>query len=1151
MSEQCDNTTRLNRDGTSRQQRLLKSLLPGNLAVDERKTGDLLRFIKKLAAEVNYYGINNEIIGSWEGFLDGDKDLQHFLDDNRDPEAAFQDYIERKNGHTEPHIALLLTFLKLYKTAQGDLNLITEKHLDFYYKEVLRLRNVAPVPDKAFLTFKLARHVEGSHRIPEGSALKAGKDDTGKPLTYRTARELMVNHGQVEQIKAVFADVSNPDNTFRLFASPVANSSDGLGTEIEAEDQSWLTFGDPDRAEAEIGFAITSPLLLLSEGDRTVTLTLQFDKSPATSDQLGKLSQGEYPLAKYAFQVLFSGEEEWISPGDEEQLLKGNEELPEKVKDKVLAFVNTAPAEKIATKVKDDPTRGYSTVRRGYAIGVKVAQAILEERKKGNFTTLDKLRQVQGLGPDKIDDLVYTFGGNRFKTKVDTEQCTITITRTINEGQPSVVAYNREILQDQFRTKWPVMKVLLRKRVSSLFEDSIYKSLKGLRITGAGLTVTVEGMKSNIVQNDSGLLDAGKPFMPFGNRPAPGSSFYVGNQELFQKNPQKIWINAHWHDLPDSSFGTHYDLYARDPEDSSQNGNGSGNRQNDSFKASISVLDRRKWKEVSDSRQLFESGSNDQPVEPERDFFLGGEALTAIGREPELGELTGYNTGSQRGYIRFRLKGVDFGHKDYAPAYTRQAIKAIEDAGTVFPNEPYTPVIEDLSIDYTSTADLDFKEDPTDQFLHVAPFGTAFPEIQNQSALLLPSFNSEGNLYIGFRDFNGGQTLSMLVRVAEGSADPGYLRQPVGWSYLSDNRWIPFDEREILSDTTDQLLTSGIITFNVPRQASLDHTLLPAGLVWIRAGVQKDTPAVSRLVDIRTQAVEALFEDNDNDPGHLSEPLEAGTINKLAESDSAVKEVHQPYNSFGGTMKELPVNFYTRVSERLRHKHRAVTIWDYERLVLQQFPSVYKVKCLNHTYYEGSMKGYSEIAPGHVSLVVVSDMTNKNAVDPLKPKTSLIMLTEIDRYIRQLKAHGVELHVRNPLYEEIRVKFNVKFHHGRDGGYYSEVLNTEIKSFLSPWAYKSTPDVVFGGKIHKSRILHFIETRAYVDFVTCLKMSHRIPGENGNKVKEVDEAKASTVASVLGSAPGHTIHVLEQKDCSCDDNEVSAYKELETDNCGC
>ncbi len=1206
MSEHCENNTRLQRDGTSRQQRLLKALLPDYVAIDERGIKDLFRFAQQFAKEINDFNSENQVDQSWETFFSSDDDLEILLNDEQDEDAGFIEYVKKKSGYTEPHIALFLAFLKLYKIARDDLNKLTKKHLDYYYKEVLQLKEVPAVADQVFLIFKLARHVENSHIVKQHTSLNAGKDGTGKELVYKTNRDLVVNHAQVDQIKAVFADVkpvTNDDSetaesvaedsgeeestgtgndgtgnkkTYRLYASPVANSSDGKGAEIESDDMSWSTFGWKDRDEADIGFSIASPLLFLSEGNRTVSLTLKFEESSETNAALQQLVTSDPPFSKLAFKVLFSGEEEWISPMDEHLMIEEDQFHPELASD-ILNFVNTATANQIATKVKDDPNRGYATIGKGYAIGIKVAHAIVEMRDdKGNFKDINDLKNVFGLGQDKIHDLIYTFRNRVHSTKIKPEEYTITIVRTLDESQPSVIRYNREILGDPIETGWPVMKILLNKDAPldiDSDEPSPYKHLRDLKIEGVKINVDVTGVKSNILQNDTGNLDPGKPFQPFGNRPVIGSSFYIGNWEIFQNELDQLWININWHDLPEKeSFGKYYENYSAS----------SDARNNSDFKTEISILVSRKWENLTNEEQLFDSDSDDEPVEPEQTIEILKDAFSDMERAPGMRSLVRYDTSTQRGFLRLRLQGVDFGHKDYAPSYSKQVLLAVTEkdsavtvtpppvpgdpspsnnpADPLLPNEPYTPVISELSLDYRSTAWLDLKQQSfstfqnrIEQYFHVYPFGISEVDTTKELNNFIPVFDSEGNLYIGLKHFTGGNNISLLFQVAEGSADPDFLQQNVYWSYLSGNEWVPFEDREILSDSTNQLLTSGIISFSVPRKASVRHSKLPDGLVWLRATVQKDTPAISDLVDIRAQAVTATFNDQQNDPTHLAEPLEAETISKLKESDSAIQEIIQPFASFGGAVKEESSAFYTRVSERLRHKHRAVTIWDYERLVLQKFPSVYKVKCLNHTIFKGSLSEYSEIAPGNASLIVVSDMINKNAVDPLKPRTSLIILTQIQEYLEGLKAESVQLYVRNPLYEEIKVDFNVKFRDGIDSGYYQGVLNTEIMSFLSPWAFHTTPDVVFGGRIHKSRILHFIEERAYVDFVTCFKMYHIVPAKKPDepKVKEVDEAEAMTTASVLGSAPEHNIHVLESEECACDDNKVSAFKELKVDECGC
>jgi hypothetical protein len=208
---------------------------------------------------------------------------------------------------------------------------------------------------------------------------------------------------------------------------------------------------------------------------------------------------------------------------------------------------------------------------------------------------------------------------------------------------------------------------------------------------------------------------------------------------------------------------------------------------------------------------------------------------------------------------------------------------------------------------------------------------------------------------------------------------------------------------------------------------------------------------------------------------------------------------------------------------------------------------------LNHTLFEGTSTSINEASPGNVSLVVVSNIRNKNAVDPLKPRTSLVTLDDIKTFISKIQSPYINLHVYNPLFEEVQVKFNVRFHTGFDKGIYSVKLNEALIKFLSPWAYATGSDIVFGGKIHKSVILNFVEEQEYVDYITCFEIFHIVPGNPANNPeKDVDEAIASTSASVLGSAAGHIITVLENEDeCACDDNVVETFEIASSDECPC
>ncbi len=129
-----------------------------------------------------------------------------------------------------------------------------------------------------------------------------------------------------------------------------------------------------------------------------------------------------------------------------------------------------------------------------------------------------------------------------------------------------------------------------------------------------------------------------------------------------------------------------------------------------------------------------------------------------------------------------------------------------------------------------------------------------------------------------------------------------------------------------------------------------------------------------------------------------------------------------------------------------------------------------------------------QVAPGHVLIVPVANLKNRNSVNPLQPKTSRRILMEIEKYLKGLTSPFVKVHARNPVYEEILTSFSVKFHTGTDQGYYLKVLNEDLVHFLTPWAFDENASFRFGQKVYASAIINFIEEREYVDFITDFEM---------------------------------------------------------------
>ena len=151
-------------------------------------------------------------------------------------------------------------------------------------------------------------------------------------------------------------------------------------------------------------------------------------------------------------------------------------------------------------------------------------------------------------------------------------------------------------------------------------------------------------------------------------------------------------------------------------------------------------------------------------------------------------------------------------------------------------------------------------------------------------------------------------------------------------------------------------------------------------------------------------------------------------------------------------------------------------MWDYEHLILEHFPKVYRVKCINHTELcrdlNYNILADNEVKPGHVLVVPIPNLKEDNVVDPLRPYTDKKTIVAIDQFLRQRMSPFVQLEVQNPKIEEVQVKFNVAFTADvADFSFYQDELSKAIVRFLTPWAYDDGVEISFGGKWHKSATL--------------------------------------------------------------------------------
>ncbi|HMP91395.1 MAG TPA: hypothetical protein PKD90_00870 [Phnomibacter sp.] len=625
--------------------------------------------------------------------------------------------------------------------------------------------------------------------------------------------------------------------------------------------------------------------------------------------------------------------------------------------------------------------------------------------------------------------------------------------------------------------------------------DDIFSGVVGLfqtaSIVSLVLTFQHSAVEVNHVETAAGITDASSAFPAFGGLPKVGSFFHVYVPLLKQRTVHKLWMDITW---------------------------------------TSNTEEQQQW-EVS------------YPGQPAQSISLSANAQAS-----ELRLITGSNQyfGNQA-TIKCTLKN-SLGHTNYAKDYTKTVLqvmqmpnygimgiqqknlpiierndfydnifskyeKVLGDAVTNLPAPPFNPVIKKITLNAVISERVDAQNAQAIKLYHQSPFGYKAISVFNQ-ARLMPPLSHEGELYLGIANLNAGDALHILIQVEEGSANPALDTPLVSWQLLHGNTWLDFD-KQLFTDGTRGLTQSGILRLVWPNLPTAQITLLPAGLHWLKAAVPyNQTAAVCRIVGIHTQAVQAQFINQQNHQPWLGTNLPANTISKLVVGQPQIKKVLQPYATSGGRMSEAASDFYTRTAERLRHKKRAVTIWDLEHLILEQFAEVYKVKVLNHAWYNPATSAV-KARPGFVLVLPVAATYGMQEV--IKPLISKALLLQIEQFIKPLINGFAQIKVMNPLFEEVEVTTELIFKpHIKDQVYYLQLLKRDINQFLSPWAFGNEQEPLFGGTIYQSVLIDFLEELPYVDAVIQASLRHQ-----GSPNPQ--QARASSPASVLIPATQHFI----------------------------
>lgn len=1037
------------------------------------------------------------------------------------PRAALALQASLDTGRHGPAAALLVACVQLFHYTRAPLNAFPERLIEFYYHRVLHLRGRAAQAEFLHLRLDRQPGYGGPVRVAPGQRFIAGKDRDGQALVFAADDGLDVRPLRVCALHTLRVErdrLISPEREFAC-ATRLKAQTLPLAASDTSTPPAWPLLGGAarvnsgERNDARIGLAVASPLLHLAEGRREITLRLQFahpaDADPALAARLRLPTAARSPAWLGEMFTAYARVEatryppqprsEPAAPIDPDALAQASWVRGQAFgRDVELAFMAAAAlactrADTFSERLgrlfsswlmaRDEQLREVDLAAlRAHAARLLPDTAAREVELDDPLILIHPSREPAFRDALPERELIFgrVFAGcwqprlstargwleaidmhmHRSMPGIDGAQFAgaLELVLSLGADQPAIVPCTTEIHGAQWPPQ-PVLQLQLRSR-TRMYSASL---LQQFAVHALDLDVSVQGLREMVLYNHLGRLDPSKPFQPFGPAPVQGAYLVVGSTELVCKPLQSLSLQISWLGLPRDRDGmaAHYRGYP-------------GDWSNDAFRLQPQVLLDGQWRSASPDMPVFATAPGSDRLLAQRTWEVPGPVLRRMHRPVPLPPGAGpalYGLDTRNGFFRFAL--VDpheaFGHALYprllADALTRQAREKRRQVPQ--PREPYTPLLEAATLAYRSTQPLLIDtvagggNDPlAPSVFHLYPFGLQrLGESRGPTApFLLPRFDHDGQLYIGLEGEDPQGLLSLFFHLHREDAAERWIEAAprLHWATWHSGGWRPMEPHRQLADATLGLLRPGIIQLDLPADMARGSPQLPDDCYWLRLGADWGFDQLAGLHAVHAQALRATRVLRPQADGSLLS-LPPGSVRGSEQPVPGLAAVVQLDASEGGHPADRPESLRLRAAERLRHKQRAVTCWDYERLLLDAFPEAFKVKCLpHHEARLGDDRGLGRTAlaarPGQVLVVVVPAPRQGAMFDSTQaPRLDAATLAAMQAHLQARAPAGARVLVRNASFERLQVRCTLTLVAGVHTGAALRELNRRLVEHLSPW----------------------------------------------------------------------------------------------------
>ncbi len=1035
----------------------------------------------------------------------------------------------KNDFNNPPDTALLIAFVELMEVHRHQLNAITQRHLDFYYRDLLKQNNKAAIADETFLCLTLAKNI-ASFYLPVGTQFNAGLDEQKQLIVYESIKSQTLNHATIKQA-ITLCYCSDTETTFKKLHKTLIKNPAQLVPTSTGDLPSWSLFGDDKGDVVQQGFAFASPMLNLQSGLRNITLTFNFTESYAFDLVALQTAKAYLSTQKDWFNVSFNA----VQPNPNQLDL----------------HITLTPSNPAIMAFEKNPD-GFNAIWPLFKLVLNDSVNLLDSPSLKNIEIVTHVEQFSSFelyndfgkladsgflpfGPipaqgnnfyfgsaelfaKPLTELELRFNWDALPTSMDdyyaqyndflTQQNFEIQVDNLCKFMDKLSTKQKDLLCNTFNKIFADYKVFSKKNLLKLTSDTLAISQNSLTAAIAQLYPTSSNKLTEFLNAVAHKIEQNNPLKNYKvtpnslslfNNPCFKVIFSIWAQDKWQKvlveeinqsnaatihSDQPYWISLFNTEIPKIVPTT-----KTEPNKTPPKKYGLKNLFGATKKAPVEPIPLEPTPSpvlVSHSHFLFEKTDFNQLI-PAPDLLL---------------EPLDFSKATKSGFLNMSLQQpiYGFGNGLYAQVVTNvaqqnayQLIKLLNTDGYTpkpQPNPPYVPKVSDIFVKYSASQVVDFsvKQNYPFEYFYYDSFGcnrvydsaelsdtSAFiqapsPSSANNTLKLFAGLTSSAGLYLCLESIEPPCNVSFYIELTQ--LVPllnGDVPPTVNFYYLSNTGWQPL---KILLDETNQLSCSGFIEVFIAQDICLNSPFMPESGYWLAITSNNHATDFAKVLYLNTQAIKVKRLSTSDES-----KLDANKIKALVTPLPQIDTVNQPFASFNGMAKEKNSAFYQRVSQRIKTKDRASNVSDFESMAFEALPELYFCKHIKTP------------SRGEICLGLVKGYENSLLGEAYYPVVSRCDIDKLSRYFSSKISPFVRLKLFNLSHEPVTIKAELKFTPQAQINLLCEQISQQLNIYLSPWIRSEQIQMSIDEGLSHAALIDFLKNFSNVEEVYSLKIS--------------------------------------------------------------